>query len=411
MADQLPNSNTQGELDTDAVIEILGEEDESKEEVLDLEKPKKETKEEDEEEKEGKEGEEEEVDELKEIEDELKEPTEEDLELMTPVRRREILNKYPTLFKDFPYLEKAYYREQQFTEIFPTIPDAREAQEKAKVMDGFEEQIMKGGNIGIVLDAIKEENPETFNTVIDNLLPALHKADERAYFHVVGNIIKSTIVSMVQEARNLGEEQGSPLQAAANILNQYIFGTNKFTGPQPLAKPKDTEKLTQEEQSAKKQQEILNQQFESVREDLQTRTDNVLRATIEGNIDPKKAMTDYVRKNATREAFDTLETLIGKDTRFRTLLNKLWEKAFEENFTKQSQERIRAAYLSKAKTLLPTVIKKARNEALKGMGKRTVDEESTPRRGVITPGRSTTPSSGKKEVPKGMKSIDFLMQD
>ena len=36
---------------------------------------------------------------------------------MTPVRRKEILAKYPKLFKDFPYLEKAYYREQQFTEV------------------------------------------------------------------------------------------------------------------------------------------------------------------------------------------------------------------------------------------------------------------------------------------------------
>ena len=48
-------------------------------------------------------------DELKDIEEELKGPKEEDLELTTPVRRREILAKYPKLFKDFPYLEKAYY--------------------------------------------------------------------------------------------------------------------------------------------------------------------------------------------------------------------------------------------------------------------------------------------------------------
>jgi hypothetical protein len=50
--------------------------------------------------------------ELKEIEEELEPPTEEQLELVTPVRRKEILTKYPNLFKDFPYLEKAYYREQ-----------------------------------------------------------------------------------------------------------------------------------------------------------------------------------------------------------------------------------------------------------------------------------------------------------
>src|SRR5947207_15330863 len=45
----------------------------------------------------------EEEDELKELEDELEEPDEEKLELMAPVKRREILKKYPKLFEDFPY--------------------------------------------------------------------------------------------------------------------------------------------------------------------------------------------------------------------------------------------------------------------------------------------------------------------
>src|SRR3990167_5987165 len=50
--------------------------------------------------------EDEEVDELAELEEELKDPSEEDLELTTPVKKREILAKYPTIFKDFPSLEK-----------------------------------------------------------------------------------------------------------------------------------------------------------------------------------------------------------------------------------------------------------------------------------------------------------------
>ena len=36
-------------------------------------------------------------------------------------------------------------------------------------------------------------------------------------------------------------------------------------------------------------------QFESVKDDLQSRADNVLKATIDGNIDPRESMTDYVK--------------------------------------------------------------------------------------------------------------------
>ena len=106
-----------------------------------------------------------------------------------------------------------------------------------------------------------------------------------------------------------------------------------------------------------------------MKDDLQTRADNVLRSTIDGHIDPNGTMTDYVKNHATQEAFDTLEDLISKDTRFRGLLDKLWEKSISEGIsTKESTDQIKSAYLSKAKTLLPSVIKKARNDALKGLG-------------------------------------------
>lgn len=402
-------------LDKEEVIELLGQDDE--EQPLELPKPqKKEEKEEREEEKpeKEKEGEEEEPDELKAIEEELEEPSEEDLELVTPVRRREILKVYPDLFKKFPYLEKAYYRDQQFTEILPTIQDAKTAVEKAAVLDGFEKEIMSG-DISTVLSAVKEEDAETFNKIVDNYLPTLQKIDEKAYYHILGNVIKDTILTMAREAGKLGEDNGQPLRAAAQILNQFVFGTNTFEAPKRLSRDGDEKENEREAQLKEREQKIIMGQFESTRDDLQTRVDNVLKATIEGNIDPKNTMTDYVKRTAIREATETLDELILKDARFRNLLDRLWEKSFEENFSRASTDRIKSAYLSKAKTLLPTVIKKARNEALRGLGKRVSDEEESDRRGPITPGRSTTHTSGKiksaKDIPKDMKTIDFLNQD
>src|SRR4030095_17039531 len=109
-------------------------------EVIPLETPKKKEKEsekEDEEEsEEGKETEEEpEEDELEELVEELAEPDESKLQLVTPVRRKEILKKYPNVFKDFPYLEAAYYRDRQFTEVFSDLDNAKEALGKAESFD------------------------------------------------------------------------------------------------------------------------------------------------------------------------------------------------------------------------------------------------------------------------------------
>ena len=359
--------------------------------------------------------EEEELDELKEIEEELKPPSEEDLnELVTPVRRKEILAKYPKLFKDFPYLEKAYYREQQFTELLPTVNDARVAVEKARVLDQTERDVMSG-NIGGILAAAKNESQDAFNKIADNYLPALRKVDQGAYYHVLGNVIKDTIITMVKEGRALGD-QGAPLQAAANVLNQFVFGSQNFQPPTALSKQTPPEEQHRQQEYQQEHNQRIYQHFESVRGELQSKADNVLKSTIDGHLDPNGTMSDYVKTHAAKEAFENLETLISKDTRFRSLLDKLWERAFQTKFDKESTDKIKSAYLSKAKTLLPSVIKKARNDALKG---RRADndsrEETASKKGPITPGRSTTPSSGKfksgKDIPRGMSTLDVLMKD
>ena len=413
----LPNSNepvvtspaTESHED---VIDFLGSDDEP--ETIDLEdaKPKpakvpevgdetKETKDE------------ETDDELKELEEELEGPTEEQLEIVTPVRRKEILAKYPNLFKEFPYLEKAYYREQQFTELLPTIDDARAAVEAKNVLDRFEQDVMSG-NTEVLLNAVKRQSPNGFNKIVDDYLPTLARVDQQAYFHVLGNVTKHTIVAMVREARSSGNEA---LQSAAQLLNQFVFGTSEFKPPSNLSKdePEDGGK---NKELQEREQKFVRQQFESSRDDLNTRVNNTLRNTIDANIDPKKSMSDYVRKNASREALEMLDTMLGKDARFIALKDKLWEAAFSSNFSRESVERIKSAYLSRAKTLLPTVIKKARIDALRGLGKRVNDEDETPNKSPVSIGRPRSSESNKggkisksSEIPKGMRTIDFLMQD
>jgi hypothetical protein len=399
------------------VITFLGAEDEP--EVIELEdKPKSSKSKEDgttgidgakgEEGEEGKDVD----DELLEIEQELEGPTEEQLELVTPVRRKEILAKYPTLFKDFPYLEKAYYREQQFTEILPTIDDARAAVSAKQTLDKFENDVMSG-NTEILLRAVKNESPKGFNKIVDEYLPTLARVDEQAYFHVLGNVTKHTIVAMVRESRKSGNEA---LQSAAQLLNQFVFGTSEFKPPSNLSKD-EPEVDGKNKELEQREQQFVRQQFDSARNDLNTRINNTLKNTIDANIDPKKSMTDYVRKNASREAIEMLEVVLSKDARFVALKDKLWESAFSENFSRVSVERIKSAYLSRAKTLLPTVIKKARIDALRGLGKRTSDEDESPNKTPITPGRprSQEIKSGKiskaADIPRGMRTIDFLNAD
>lgn len=406
---ELPSGT--GELTVDDITDLLGE-GEGELEFTPPDKEKEKTGEEDKEkEKEKGEGEKE----KEEVSIELKEETEtekdidEELKLITPFKRKEILAKYPDVFKDFPYLEKAYFRDQQFTEIFPTIEDAKETVEKAETLDKFEGRIMSG-EIGDVLTAVRDQDNKAFNKIVDNYLPALAKVSPEAYYHVLGNVIKNTIMSMVQESKRSNNEG---LQVAAQLLNQFIFGTSEFTRPTKLAGEQDnTDERSEVEQERAR---FTRERFETVRDDLNTKIHNVLKSTIDGHIDPRKSMTDYVRKNAVRDAMDILERVMRQDPRFNTFLDSLWKKAFESKFDRVSTDKIKAAYLSRAKTLLPSVIKKARIDALSGQGKskRDDNDEESDRRGPVPAGRtpSTQTREKKGEIPKGMRTLDFFMQE
>jgi len=100
------------------VTEVVPADDKTDEELLVEEVP---------EEKEEEKKEEEKKEEAKEEEEE-----EEEEELELGPRRpsfKEIKEKYPDFFKTFPELREAFFRESEYTKIFPTVEDAKEALE------------------------------------------------------------------------------------------------------------------------------------------------------------------------------------------------------------------------------------------------------------------------------------------
>lgn len=358
-----------------------------------------------------------EIDELKQIEEDLEEIDEDKLELKTPVARREILKKYPNLFKDFPYLETAYYREQQFTEILSTIDDAKAAAESHQVLQRFTEDMVEKGNVKNVLKMIKEgDNPEVYAQVVDNYMEHLREIDPQAHVHVQSNLVKNIILGMVEEAKASNDDD---LRTAALLLNKWAFGSAKFTPPQKMAKETPPEDKTKEAEISKREQEFNERVIRTATTEVNTRVNNAIKGAIENNIDPNGSMTDYVKRNAVRDAQEKLTSLIEKDTRFQKIVEKLWEKAAKNNFSTDSQNEIRKAFLSKAKSLLAPVIKSARNEALKGMGKRVKeetgeeDETPQPRRERIERNQERSLSSDRTkakldDLPRGASSFDKL---
>lgn len=342
-------------------------------------------------------------------EEELELEPEVDLSLGDDVPRKEILKVYPDLFKKFPQLEKAYYRERAYAEIIPTIEDAKELVTKGENYDKFEQELF-GGNLNVVMNSVKTTDPKAFNKMVDNYLPELHKVDQGAYYHVLNSVLKTAIAGMVKEGKRINNDD---LQAAAVIVNQYLYGSTEFVPPQESYGPKHVETDESTKLQSEREQ-FVKEKFDSALEELSSQATNVVKSTISARIDPKGVMTDYVKRTAIKDALEEVEQTLESDKRYKANITLLWKEAVKKNFNSESKLAIKTAYINKVKTLLPSIIDKHKAAALKGLGKRESTERSEPeRKGPIQIGRSTTANNSSKQntVPKGMSTFDFLNSD
>lgn len=331
---------------------------------------------------------------------------EDDIEIAAPPRKKEILAKYPNIFKDFPFMEKVMYRDRQYTELFGSFDDAKELAGKAEVFNNFEQQLL-AGNTEEILKDVKETDPKAFDRIVDNYLRTLHKVDKDAYFEVASNVIKQAI----QEMNN---DKNDSVKEAAIILNQWMGWGDKFTAPKARVDDKDTAEKSEAE---KARLEIVQERFIGARDTLQSQTDNTLKATISEYIDPRNVMTSYIKKNAINDTLSLLANNMGKDPSFVKNLNNLWRSAFDAKFSQDSLNKIKRFYLGRAKSLLPKALAKARAEALKNdrpsseREEEDEKEEQTPRRsrGPIPAGRPSQPK--KNEMKKGESVAEFLARD
>lgn len=380
------------------IEDLLGEDDkneikeEKEEEVIEEEEVKDEEKEEDEDDKEEKEL-------------ELKEDEEEKLEeeIKSPPRKKEIEKEFPGFFKKFPEVEREYYKAQQFTEVIGTVEDAKELVSRVQVLDEFETDLSEG-NTEKILNQVKQNSPEAFDKIVDNYLLALGKVDRDSYLSVIEGIVKRGIISALEHAQNREDEE---LFKSAKAYYKYMFPQDKEIRMPEARKVQNTE----DDRLKREREEFNKERFEIAQNDLQGRVDNIIRSNISNYMDPNDKMTPYVKKNAIKDAMNELEETIARDATFKkTVLDPLWKKAHDDKFSRASLDRIKSAYLSKAKTILKPIIIKARSEALKGLGSRVEKD----RKGPITPGRISTSSSERgrnKEPEKGMKTLDYLNSD
>lgn len=344
---------------------------------------------------EGEEKEELEIDEEKE---------EDELSYSEVPKRQEILKAYPDFEKKFPGVMKAVYREQQYAETFPTIVEAKEAANQLGMFHELENDLL-GGNIEKLLTSVKRSNEEAFGQITGSLLQTLEKVDRTAYLGTLNHIVSNALFTAFKSGESSKDEQ---LQIAAQLLNKFIYGTTDIVPSRQIQKDPG---ITAKEVELNQQREMFaNDQLSRAVDNITTRVDNMIKSTIDKHIDPKGVMTSYVKSKAVEDALKLAKDGVSTDPRFRGVLNQLWKDSAKNHYNEASLLKIRNAIISRAKTLLPSVIQSVKASALKGSTIRTrTEKEDKPIRSSSQ--AATRNSSSKKDIPRGMSTLDYLNQD
>lgn len=268
----------------------------------------------------------------------------------------------PEIFKKFPELRTTLFREQKYSEMFPTVEDAVEAHGKLKNVDMLEADLLDG-NPENLFEAIaatdKDSGKGSFAKLAMNILPAIYKQDKDAYTEILRVPIKRAIQNVYLQAKKAGNDN---LANSALYLDQFYFGEDGI-GTDPKSRlATETKKSPEQQKWEKEKQEheekIQNDFKDQVYEVIKTKLDREIFASIE-----KLEFDPYKRKNVVRDIVSEVNNLLASDKRYQASIRSLWNQAQSARFNGDWKARITNAFLARAKAVLPIAKKKVIDEA------------------------------------------------
>lgn len=386
------------------IIKLIGrvlyqevERDESKSSLdvfLDDDKGKKEEKKEEIVKEEKVEGKEEEVKEEKEIkEDEV-------VDDLARVEFAEITKEFPEFFKKFPTLKHAFFREQQFTEIYPTVEDAKAAAESQTQLEEITEVVVSG-DVGQFLTDLKDENEEGYKKFTANFIPTLFKADRDLYLEIISPEVSRFLKNVFEFGKKNNSEN---IQNAAKIVRKELFGgayediDKEIT--EPLAAPKKSaneEKL--EKELAANEQKKYNDLHQTVTNECYSALETEINKGL-ADLKGKEGISRLIAKDIKQQILDEM----GKDGGYMNRMNAIWKKEARNGFSGTNKETFKATFLAKAKAMLPKIRAKVRKDTL-GAEDVVKEEVKRPEPGRHTAGGGSSSAKIKEAAKTSTKAI------
>lgn len=294
----------------------------------------------------------------------------------------------PDILKKYPALRSTIFREAQYTELLPTIEDAKNAVEAAETLSGLQADI-ESGQPGKFLKAVKELGDDAFNAFLGNFTTELHSLSKDAYLEFMYPEFKKMLRIA---AKNKDENIAN---SAANI-HYFLFEDTDFNKEVGL---KATKADPREDKVTQREKEFAEKQANSFTRDIVTTSEARLKRMIMAPL-ANSGLSKLRSQAIENEIFRRVDIAVTKDARHMGNIRHLYNKAKAEDFTTEGKDRIINAYLSRAKVL----ISKYRQQVLTEEG--LTVKEPAEKKVEEKPTRIPSSNSGKQQGIKPGQKVD-----
>lgn len=325
----------------------------------------------------------------------------------------EIKAEFPNFFKKFPSLKEAFFREVEFTKIFPTVEDAKEAFTDNEAFTVLSDAALSG-NPEPIIDSLSKTDEKALGIFAESFLPILYKKNQELYARTVNPLMQNLVRAMVKD-------KDENTKNAGMVLSQFIFGEDGediATGKKSVAvrnvtteqakqsEAKEVELNTKFRASAGRVQETITKSLES----------QILKSKL---FDPNKVFSPALRKMGAQEVIKSIMNTLTQDMGHMSVIASRWKRARSNGYTSDDESKIISTYLARAKSLIPNAASKVSASML---GSKKKDSSNRSARLSAVAGRkennsgrhasSSSSSNGKSRADlRKMSDMDILEMD
>jgi hypothetical protein len=320
---------------------------------------------------------------------------------------RTINEAFPELFKKFPAMRDMYFREAEYSKLFPTVEDAKEANENNAAFTSIKDDIFNGDGSKF-MSAINSVDPRGLEKFATGFLPSLTKTNMNAFWKAANPLIEDVSRAMFNKGKMSGDEN---LANAGLHLSQFFFGKTEFAEGKASSRVMEDQGETEVAKEKREWEDRKHLEFRSSLEtDLRSQLDEIVIGedprTGKSKLDPDDLLSPFIKQTIVDHVVQDIGAALAGDTAHMRYMDSLWSRAKSNGRRQTDKEKIINAYLNRARSMAPALRSKYVSEALgrraRAAGEKVRRVESIPAR---TPSNGRTHSSDRSDYSP--KKIDY----